>query len=242
MRCTRRTLLVATVTAMVSFVSLPQSALRAAHSVGPVERYWDNDNNGYPNSYQTFYAYGSHWPDLAITRLGAAGNEWAQDTQGNPTVVRWTSDVTHTNRRIYLADSGHPNQPCPVSQNDYGVACIDVTFYAAGAIGSSPAHFRITHASITINARDYTSWIGSSFPPNTTYVDFTGVSTHELGHGMGLYDLSGESSPPCSYPASADWDSFYTMCTSAATRNATYYKRTVEPDDVAAMHAIYFGF
>ena len=32
------------------------------------------------------------------------------------------------------------------------------------------------------------------------------------------------------------------MCTSAATFNATYYKRSVEPDDVDAMYAIYLGY
>jgi hypothetical protein len=51
-----------------------------SHSVGPIQRYWDNGNDGFPNSTQTFYAYGSHWPDLAITRLSGAGNEWSNDT------------------------------------------------------------------------------------------------------------------------------------------------------------------
>lgn len=210
--------------------------------MGPVQRYWDNANDGFPNSVQTFYAYGSHWPDLAITRLSEAGLEWSNDTQGNPKVVKWTSAVTTTNRRVYLADSGHPNQPCAVSLNDYGTACVVSHYYAAGAFPGAPEHFRILTAEITINARDYTSWIGSGFPPDTSYVDFKGVATHELGHGMGLYDLSAESVPPCRYPTNADWDSYYSMCTSAATRNATYYKRTVEPDDVDAMYDIYFGY
>lgn len=139
---------------LVSVALMAAPLAQAAHSVGPVQRYWDNGNNGFPNSVQTFYAYGSHWPDLAITRLTEAGNEWSNDTQGNPKVVKWTSAVTTTNRRIYLADSGHPNQPCPVSSNDYGTACIDSTYYPAGAFPGAPAHRRIITAAITINARD----------------------------------------------------------------------------------------
>ncbi len=78
----------ASIAGLALLVAITAPEASASHSAASLHRYWDSDNNGYPNSYQTFYAYGSHWPDLAITRLQSAANEWSNRTQGNPKVVK----------------------------------------------------------------------------------------------------------------------------------------------------------
>lgn len=85
----------------------------------------------------------------------------------------------------------------------------------------------ITKATLTIDSSE--NWYAGTGVPGSTQVDLRSVSTHEMGHGLGLDHTSGIYCPGNTNNA--------TMCN--VIPKGTYWMRTLEGDDRNGVNNLY---
>ncbi len=223
-------LIVLTVAALAVLAPSGRSELvYAGHSAEAPYFYWDTNLDGFPDPNQTFYAdsdFGGNWTSTQVFRFADAATEWRGDTSYNPTgTIATSSCIT---RCAYLSSTSR----CPLPTGYRAATCKQSTYYPANYFPGAPAHHRLTRTWINFNTSGFKFHYGTGAPPDSSYSDFQGVATHEVGHTVWLVDLGTDEG--CDYSSASLW----TMCT-GGSNSTTYRRRSLESDDVSAANEVY---
>ena len=203
---------------VVALLVAPSHAF-AMHSVPGWPVFWDKDSNGIPNSTDSVEYYqtaGTLWTSSKIQRLQAAISRWTNGTDWNPAYSCCSTNGVYINGATLPA--------CFSSWNSASIAATCLSFTNRGSYGD------IFDTDISLNEVHWNfSWSASE--PPSGFADAQGVSTHELGHGIFLLDLSGTANCP---PGP-------TMCGVITSGQLPYTMdlRTLTSDDVSSANYLY---